>query len=484
MSRESRNKGMLDRLRDLLSEEPDREPSPSNAPFILTDGKVKLPQGNTALRVVLGKRGKHLDLVPDVPLHADADHRPGSYLVCDPEADHPLSAPLRIRPGEKLTLGNGNALQQALFRYPDTVDKRHLSIRFGKNSLIFKDHGSGSGICVTPVGANQSPLCLPEQRLSQLQLLRKMLAGPIELLGRSEALTVLNAVNQQLKHDPLRPKNEQGKPGALLELPSEPVPTIVADLHGCTDNLLNVLTRNHLLTGLKRGDACLLIIGDAVHSEQPDALEDMQGSMLLMDLILRLMQMFPQQVFYLRGNHDSFSDTISKGGVSQGVVWLKTLRKARGKAYAKAMERFYRRLPLVAVSPRFIACHAAPPTSRCSREQLIAASSDPKLVKQLLNNRLHAASRPGGYTGGDVKRLRKALGMDAHTPVIVGHTPLDSEDTLWSNAGGIKHHYVLYSAASHWVGAISWVGEQLVPLRYPVESLLEVYNQLEGRREK
>jgi len=201
--------------------------------------------------------------------------------------------------------------------------------------------------------------------------------------------------------------------------------------------------------------------------------------MLLMDLILRLMVMFPQRVFYLRGNHDSFSDTISKGGVSQGVVWLKALRKARGKAYAKAMERFYRRLPLLAVSSRFIACHAAPPISRYSREQLIEASSDHKLVKQLLNNRMHSASRPGGYTASDVKRLRKTLHADARIPVIVGHTPLDSEDTLWSGAGGIKHHFVLYSAASHWVGAISWVGEQLVPLRYPVEKLLDVYNQLD-----
>ena len=479
MTNKKTAKGLLDRLRDALRETPDCDPSPADSPFILTDDKLKLPQGNTVLRLVLGKKGKHLDLVPDVPLDAGPDCRPGSYIICDPEAESPLSAPLRLRPGEKLTLGSKDGLQQALFQYPSTVEKRHLSIRYGKNALIFKDHGTGSGICITPQIGSQRPLCLPEQRLLQLRRLREMLGGPIKLLPRAEALTTLNAVNQLLKHAPMRPPTAQGKPGALLDLPGKLLPTIVADLHTRTDNLLNVLSRNNLLPGLKRGDACLVIIGDAVHSEQRGQLEDMHGSMLIMDLILKLMLLFPQRVFYLRGNHDSFSDSISKGGVPQGVLWLKALRKTRGKAYAKAMERFYRRLPLVVSSPRFISCHAGPPTTRCSREQIIAAYSDNKLVKQLLNNRLQRVGHPEGYTGGDVKRLRKCLQAEANIPVIVGHTPLDSEDTLWSNPSGIKNHYVLYSADDHWVGTIGWVGEQLVPLRYPVEKLLAVFNQLD-----
>lgn len=472
-------KGLLNRLRDALQETPDCDPSPAEAPFILRDDKLKLPQGNTALRLVLGKQGKHLDLLPDVPLDAGPDCRPTSYIICDPDAETPLSAPLRLRPGEKLMLGSKDELQQAVFQYPSAVEKRHLSIRYGKNALIFKDYGTGSGICITPQLGGKRPLCLPEQRLLQLQRLHKMLAGPITLLPRAEALSTLNAVNQCIKHEAMRPKTGQGKPGALLELPARLVPTIVADLHTRIDNLLNVLSRSNLLTGLKRGDACLVIIGDAVHSEQKGQLEDMQGSMLIMDLILRLKLLFPERVFYLRGNHDSFSDTISKAGVPQGVLWLKALRKARGKAYAKAMERFYRRLPLVMSSPRFISCHAGPPTSRCSREQLIDAYSDSKLVKQLLNNRLQRPGRPEGYTGGDIKRLRKCLQAEANVPVIVGHTPLDSEDTLWSNPRGIKNHYVLYSADDQWVGAIGWAGDQLVPLRYPAEKLLDVYNAIE-----
>ena len=75
--------------------------------------------------------------------------------------------------------------------------------------------------------------------------------------------------------------------------------------------------------------------------------------------------------------------------------------------------------------------------------------------------------------------MRKCLHAEANVPVIVGHTPLDSEDTLWANPSGIKNHYVLYSADEQWVGVIAWAGGQLVPLRYPVEKLLDVYNQLD-----
>jgi hypothetical protein len=43
---------------------------------------------------------------------------------------------------------------------------------------------------------------------------------------------------------------------------------------------------------------------------------------------------------------------------------------------------------------------------------------------------------------------------------------------------GISNHHILYSADETWVGAFSWVGEHLVPLRYPVEPLLERFNSL------
>jgi hypothetical protein len=135
-----------------------------------------------------------------------------------------------------------------------------------------------------------------------------------------------------------------------------------------------------------------------------------------MDLIFRLQLAFLGQVYYLRGNHDSFAEEISKFGVPQGVLWEHALRDDRGAAYFEAMCRLYQRLPYVITSPRFVACHAGPPTSSVSRDELINVRDNPRLMRELTWMRLRKPSSPAGYGPGDVKRLRKALGLVPRSP--------------------------------------------------------------------
>jgi UDP-2,3-diacylglucosamine pyrophosphatase LpxH len=116
---------------------------------------------------------------------------------------------------------------------------------------------------------------------------------------------------------------------------------MVGDLHARVDNLLVLLSQNGFLDGLERGSAALLILGDAVHPNTEGELEDMEGSLSMMDLIFRLKVTFPDRVFYLRGNHDSFSADVAKSGIPQGLLWARALREGRGKAYAAAMGQFY-----------------------------------------------------------------------------------------------------------------------------------------------
>jgi hypothetical protein len=49
---------------------------------------------------------------------------------------------------------------------------------------------------------------------------------------------------------------------------------------------------------------------------------------------------------------------------------------------------------------------------------------------------------------------------------------------VWINAGGIPHHHVLFGANPKTVGVITRPAGQLLPLIYPVEPLLPVYNRL------
>ena len=196
-----------------------------------------------------------------------------------------------------------------------------------------------------------------------------------------------------------------------------------------------------------------------------------------MDLIFRLKLRFPDRVFYLRGNHDSFSADISKGGVPQGLLWEKALHEKRGLKYKKAMQRFYDSLPYVALTPRFVAAHAGAPSGKFTREDLINIRDHPKLERELTHVRLQRQNSPSGYSRGDVARLRKRLDLEPETPFIVGHTPLSPDETCWPNAGGIDHHHVLFGANDHWAGVITRVGKHLLPLRYPVEPLLSVFNR-------
>jgi hypothetical protein len=219
-----------------------------------------------------------------------------------------------------------------------------------------------------------------------------------------------------------------------------------------------------------------VFLGDAVHSEVDGQMEEMDSSMLLMDLIFRLKVRYPGRVFFIRGNHDSFSEDLAKDGIPQGLLWAKALRETRGKAYRKAMQRYYDVLPYVVVSDDFACAHAAPPKTKISPDMLVDLHRYPGLIMELINNRMYRPNRPAGYTKGDFRRFRKAMKLAPETPFIVGHTPLDRSDTLWLNAGGIEHHHILYSASQNYVGVFTRIGGEMLPLRYLAESLLPVVN--------
>jgi hypothetical protein len=241
-----------------------------------------------------------------------------------------------------------------------------------------------------------------------------------------------------------------------------------------------VLTQNGFLKAIEDGSGLLIIIGDAVHPDTPGQEDQMDGSMLLMDLIFRLKLRFPERVFYLRGNHDDFSSDLSKGGVPQGLLWERALHDQRGSLYRDRMQYLYDRLPYVAVSPRFVCCHAGAPTMKASRSDLIDIRNKPKLQRQLTNLRLRKPNSPSGYGANDIRRLCKVLGVSPDTPFIVGHTPLSVDGTLWLDAGGIPNHHILFGANPDKIGVLAMPRGKLLPLTYPTEPLSEVYNRLVG----
>lgn len=474
-------KNFLRRFRELVTEFGGCEEVQIKDTIHLASRKIRVPSPVVPLQILLGgEHGKRLFLYPEVKLTDGGELcESGALLLFDPDQFFVgICGFIRLFAGESVTLGRENLDQRDLLKLPKLVDDRHLSLKRPENGLILRDRSTELGTCISPLVTEENAARLSGWRYGKLEHLARVLEKPVEPIPREAANDLIDAMIDLVEHDPLQAPDSQGKPGGVVELPDDVSPIIVGDLHARIDNLLVVLTQNAFLEALEEGTGALIILGDAIHSDEDGCEDKMDTSMMIMDLIFRLKLKFPERVFYLRGNHDSFSEDISKQGVPQGVLWEQALHESRGSKYVRAMARLYDALPYVALSRRFLACHAGAPMRKISRDMLVNIHQHPKLMKEITHVRLQRPNSPSGYNGRDVKRMRARLGLDSSTPLIVGHTPLSCDDTMWLNAGKIPNHHVVFGAHPDWVGVITQVGKRLIPLRYPTEPLLPVLNRL------
>lgn len=453
-------------------------------------GQSRVAYDGNPLELRLG--GKGIYFVPEIPFGARRKRVQKNWTVYDPEdAAKGIYPFIRIKEGENVNVGRANDEYDAIFNFSKNVAKRHINIANQAGDLIFTilDNERESMIIGLPDIENEKiefgrpwqsrERSLSVERLDILKRIREIYQGPIEILPPDEALSQIRDINKLLSDEPYREKNSLGEPGSLIDLPQEKSTVIIGDLHAQIDNLLKILSENSFLEGLEKDTVNLIILGDATHSEIDNQLENMDSSVLIMDIIFRLKQRFPNNVFYIRGNHDSFDPEISKNGVSQGVLLRRHLLKLRSEEYVAEMENFFRLLPYVAKCEQFVVCHGGPPSVLLSKKDYINLSQKPKRAKEVVTSRLKKPNKPGGYSKGDIKRMRKGLEVPKRTPFIVGHTPLSPFGSVWLNVGEIKDHHIIYSANVQGPGAFLNVGKRLVSIEYPVEPLLELINNLE-----
>jgi len=426
--------------------------------------------------IEMGKQTVHV--CPDRPANGKRRKPPYDYLLFDPELYHSgLALSLRLKPGKILSVDHRQDHQSLVFRKPKHAFRRHLQISHEGEALIFRDPISELGTYLSLVPEESGGLRLDSDRQRSLKRIREIFGGPLEQLPSQEALDALRQANRLVGQEPYRQKDSLGNAGSIVKLPSHMTPVIVGDLHGQVDNLLKILMENSLLHSLDSKEAVLVLLGDAVHLESEGQLEDMESSILIMDLILKLKLEYPEQVFFIAGNHDSFSPDVMKGGIPQSILWEKRLEQLRGKDYCQELSLFYRLAPLIVLSDDFVACHAGPPCSKVSYETLVEARQFPKLVHELTWNRIKSRNWPVGYRKGDVKRFRKSLGLDETAQFIVAHYPQSKKDTLWLNINEIPNHHIVFSARTDRVGLFKRVKGELVPQEYPAEALIEAVNR-------
>jgi hypothetical protein len=250
----------------------------------------------------------------------------------------------------------------------------------------------------------------------------------------------------------LRPPASDGLPGGLIEFPAKEKREfiIIGDLHGNHKNLSAILDHEKNLQKVEQNKAVLLFLGDAVHNDKSGFAYEMESSIDTMDIIIGLINDFPQNVVYLLGNHDSFQPELSKMGIQQGLLYRDALLASRGKQYVRAMQDFFDALPLFVIHRCFLAVHAGPARGGLTRTELVNVRHFQNLVWQLTWNRLNETrSTPSmkEYGPEDLDVTRKLLECPPEIPIFVGHNPMwkwGEEDSIWTNILGTRNHVILY----------------------------------------
>ncbi|RKT43307.1 metallophosphoesterase [Thiocapsa rosea] len=478
----AKRKGFLRHFRGLIREADPCADIDLRGSLRLGKSTVKLPPPALPLQILLGgEQGYRLHLYPEPVLDAEGrfEHR-GSYLLVDPMTYFSdVSGFIRLSEGDTLTLGRDDPTQRLLLRYPRAVEPRHLRLKLSADGLSIKNKSGAAGVCIAPLASTDLMERMSRWRRLALARLARVLGGPIEPLARAPALDLIEQVIALMDQEPYRALNRLGQPGGLLILPDRATPVFVGDLRARIDNLLVILTQSAFLQALEEGSAILIILGSAVHPDRPEQAAEMDSSILMMDLIFRLKLRFPERVFYLRGHHDSFSEAISHAGLPQGSLWEDALHQARGPDYRDAMRRFYARLPLVAVTSRYLAAHAAPPIEADGWQTLVDIDRHPELADRLARVRHPSEPAPSSaYGRRDLSRMFRRLGLAENAVCVLGARPAPSAERRARDTEGIVQHQRVSSADPHWVGTLTRTHKRLLPLRYPAEPLLEVYNRL------
>lgn len=273
---------------------------------------------------------------------------------------------------------------------------------------------------------------------------------PEKQIGKTDIKKIISIINKHKN----RPRNTEGNPGGLVELPVDQKCIIVGDLHACLENLKSIIGHQGNEQDLRSGKAMLVLIGDTVHKDKTGELREMGSSLEMLEYVFNLFKQFGERIVYLRGNHDSFDENLVKSGIQQGLEFRKYVISQRGEEYAELVEQFFLALPVFAIGAGFVIAHAGPVRAGTYRDELIEIYSDLDKYHQLMWNRINEfRGTPNNkeYAEYDIRKTLEKLELPEDTHFIVGHNPLwnTGNDTgVWMDALGIKNHHILYSGCN------------------------------------
>ncbi|MCK5374603.1 MAG: metallophosphoesterase [Alphaproteobacteria bacterium] len=252
-------------------------------------------------------------------------------------------------------------------------------------------------------------------------------------LDKQYALQLLQNFNKAIQNG----KYQRGAIVDLRALPSDKEVILVGDLHTRLDNLKKTLNEDGNLSKVQRGDAVLVILGDAVHSETN--LEEMDSSVEIMRFIMKLKNQNPDNVYYVLGNHDYLSSTFLKNGVFQGIIYRNKLENLYGEEYVSLYERFIKNSPLMVIGNGFIGIHGGPirNTTLEDIQNVDVADESHPIVNQAQRGRYSQ----GDYAARDVQNFLNDIGQP-QAQLIVGHSPQRDGNWHWQV---LDNHHIIFA---------------------------------------
>lgn len=463
---------LIRRLKGLFRNRLDGELVTPTATHLPVGDNIKIAWSGQSFELALGNVA--VEFHPDIPATGTVSDGTREWIVHSGRAFYEdVPRFIRIRPGESVVLGRSDELQQNIFQFDKSVANRHVQISNRKGWLTIQPLEPERETCISALSSADAVWAARSRNLMRLP---DLLGHPLSQFDDEEALDVIRSVNAVLAGEACRDLDDDGAPGGIIALPDDVTVVLMGDVHARADNLLTVICEGGLLSALERGKACLVLLGDLIHSQETNELEDMESSVFILDLFCMLKLRFPENVFLLHGNHESFSPDVGKGGVPQGVLLRKHLKKRRGKDYVSEIEILFDSLAFVVQGNDFAACHGAPVRSRVTRNTLVNIRRYPGIQYEIIWNRLRQGNRPAGYGKGSVKRFRQTLDLSKQAPLIVSHTPQSAEESLWLNIGDIAGHHIVYSANTSRAAAMVMRDRQMTPVEFIPEPALAFVN--------
>lgn len=225
----------------------------------------------------------------------------------------------------------------------------------------------------------------------------------MRLLGRT--ITILEHEDSQI-----RPADSTGLSGGMVVSDPQLPTLIVPDLHARRDLFFSLLEyplfgEITVLTALEEGRITLVCLGDALHAERRALArwliaweeylsgwkkhkamsEEMIEGLSLIEMVMRCKGAFPNQVHFLKGNHENIMNEEGNGNhafmkfAHEGEMVRSFLESRMGTDFLQLYALFEKRLPLFVLGNTFLASHAEP-ARFFTREELIEARNSAEVM--------------------------------------------------------------------------------------------------------